>query len=188
MFANEFGLSCCLLNNYTVVTAGIPSPTESRGMLVKALAVSKDLEDLKNQLDRQLTLKTYAPCDIIGLTPEGQVDRWSWDGRQCIEHGLQGPLAMSSSSSWAFEKVIADRRRVFDQCIDGESPDLSRFHLDPTLAASNAHAVMMTRAETRTVSVTRVICREGRIEFAYSRRGPDLELGHPEITHLSLRI
>jgi hypothetical protein len=165
IMVNEFGLTACLLNDYS--TPHVPAPDAySRGFVVLACAASRHPTAVVAAVET-LPLERISPFHLLTLSPVDGPLLLHWDGRRfCVICGrdLLPPL---SSSSHAPGEVIAERIARFPLLVhhhtDAEYDAFHRQH-DP---ARGAHSVLMLRPDARTRSITRVQVRTDRCLLTY---------------------
>lgn len=170
---NEFGLSLCLLNDYS---ATIPDPAadfSSRGHLVRDLIRAVDVGALET-LWSDIDLATFRPCKILALAPAKEPRLFEWNGQSSIRRGDGiGPLLCSSS----FDGPGANRART-----DLLAELSTRADLDPRKRHLRFHqshqpergpySVCMHRPDAATVSFTIVEVDPAAVSMAYAQGAP----------------
>lgn len=171
---NEYGLTVCLLNNYTA-----PEPTNknivSRGEVVVALAGCANLSELEIALS-QLELKKYRGFELVVFAVG--VHHWSWDTLALVRLPAEMPI---TSSSFDTDTVQAVRREFFDIVgADGDLESLKHFHschLDHELHEIDGQplavtSVCMHRELAQTVSQCFVQVRNDAVSISYMDGSP----------------
>lgn len=167
---NDRGLTVGLLNLYQA-EAALPSREgkTSRGLLVRSLASSPDLEAAAaGLLAHDLTL--FMPFTLVVASPTGEVRRFDWDGREAGEWRPASPPIVSSGHDVV--GATAARQRLFAGL--GDKPDfadLLAFHGSHE-PAKGAYSPCMHRADAKTVSLTAVRVSRGAVEMAYAAGSP----------------
>ena len=167
---NEHGLTVGLLNLYQA-EAALPSREgkTSRGLLVRALAGSPDLDAAAACL-LGYDLNLFMPFTLVVAGPDGEVSSFDWDGRQA--GGWQPARAPIVSSGHDVVGATAARRQLFAGF--GQHPDLAdllAFHASHE-PAKGAYSPCMHRADAKTVSLTAVRVSRGVVEMAYAAGSP----------------
>jgi hypothetical protein len=173
--ANEYGLSLCLLNRYSIETK-TSSSFVSRGLLIKGLADCRSIAEVLERIEKT-SLAPYRPFAILLLEPGAKAIAIEWTGRQAWTE-LTGPRSLPlTSSSYDTTAVNRSRRVAFYRLAHNanqlDSSTLYRFHSGHS-PARGPHSVCMHRSAARTVSFSWVKFRGGLLEFSYFGDSPCL--------------
>jgi hypothetical protein len=183
---NEFGLSLCLLNLYSVPR--LSGEFTSRGLLLMELAGSHSPEQVIARMAEK-RLQQFQPFTLLALAV-GQLAVpaviFQWNGSERLidrDGDRQMPL---TSSSFDSANVIESRKRCFDNraaAAGGIDADLlfdfHRSH-DPL---PSAYSTCMHRADAQTVSFSQIKVGSNSIEFRYHPHSP-CRTGEAEIKTL----
>ena len=174
VFVNELGLCAAILNDYGPDTADVPDSRgsfRSRGRLLLDLAASTDSMDCVHRLQSLVTQDCYQPFIVLVLDAKGlcRIRRWNGTDLQVVERPCSPLLTTSSVNAARVEQI---RRDAFEQAVtDLAAPDsdgLQTFHRWHDARFPEA-SVLMSRADARTVSMTRVQFDAGRASMDYFR-------------------
>ena len=171
---NEYGLTICLLNNYDAPEP-LPRHTHSRGEIVRTLATSASLDELRSHL-LSMSLTSYRGFDLVVFANE--ITQFRWDTRELVE---QQPVQPLTSSSYKSELVCEARRQHYASL--GPVTSLSQLeafhasHLDENLAPVDgkplyAHSVCVHRPDAETVSQCQVVVRPDIVSIGYRDGSP----------------
>lgn len=172
---NEHGTLVTLLNNYQV--AGPAAERRlSRGVLVRALASSRDLGHVREQLE-ELDATRFMGFTLLALHPLDGAAAFGWDGERLDEvaaEALELPMLVSSSHR-EVQRVRSLRTELLQQRAGeagGIGPDLlADFHRSHVPEPS-VYSVCMHREGVQTVSSTRVRVDAERVAMSYSAGPP----------------
>ncbi|WP_052749108.1 NRDE family protein [Arsukibacterium ikkense] len=163
--ANSKGLVLCLLNDYTAAYQPDAAIRRSRGLLLRALALSPDWQAVDTLLQPE-QLRCYAPFRLLVFVGLQQPLLWHWDGSK-----LRQQLALTSpvSSSSAWPRLIPTLRVWHWQRAMARSPSLSTLQqlhrqAKPFCAFSG---IAMQRSQVQTVSITQLTIDTDRIDMQY---------------------
>ncbi len=161
IFANECGLTACLLNVYDAPPPPPPlsEGLESRGRLLLGLAQAPDASGLGQRLAAHVLAGRHRPCLVLALDPARRAQAWVWDGRALRPHAVATP-GILTTSSFDTPRVVAARCAAF-AARNVHEPDLQDFHRAAGCSPS-ACSVRMTRSDALTVSLTHVRYRPGK--------------------------
>ena len=167
MSVNEYGITCCLLNNYDAVPPKSATPYASRGMLVFALLEHKSQKRVFVALE-QMPLNRFRPFTFVVFAPSHPVAARTWDGRQLTD--LHGNLPFPfSSAAVASEQVARLRRDALPAHID----EKTLMHYHSSHMPDHPHAsVCAHRSHSQTVSLSRVRVTTHEIEYFYTDGAP----------------
>ncbi len=162
LFTNKTGLTLALLNAYPGKT--VPkSGKKTRGQ-IPLLAGEVESSGELVQLLQSKSYLDYAPFDLI-LLESSIVRQFSWDGSRFCEKAI-GALPFITSSSVNSERVIAARRKRFEQIRQLPLTEI----LNDTEAAQPEEAIYVSREDGGTVSQTAVCINRDEIQFSVTRR------------------
>lgn len=180
---NEHRITLGLLNYYEAQVNYQPEVRSSRGQLPLSCSVSKSLDEVEARL-QNLDLTPFPPFHFLALDFQTQTRLLTWDGKtkQWSQPGNEDlPL---STSSFQTEAVLEARRAWYQTCIEKystESEALEIFHTTNE-PQPDTHAVLMTRDNAKTVSVTRVDVTRFGVNMYYRARSGDSPALAPEIS------
>ncbi|MFU8860289.1 MAG: NRDE family protein [Cyclonatronaceae bacterium] len=166
---NEFGMVLTLLNNYSSPQDNMGDRSiESRGHLVKKLAVRSSVREITSALNEE-DLTRYRPFDLFAFSGMTYPHQWSWDGSALRE--IIAPENPAVSSSLHFPLVKKWRSRLFRKMTKGSIKRVShenqlRFHHQRSRLLP-AYSVAMKRADRATVSITHVMIGPDYIRMRY---------------------
>lgn len=181
LLANEFGLTVCLLNDYSNRWRPDPrSPRLSRGHIVLTTAGAKNIDDVLGAVRGQ-PLSCVPPFHLFAISTEQRL-LLHWNGstlERLTEKAVTPPL---TSSSYSTPNVIATRLssyRSFVHAIAQPLPEeLFAFHRQYDSDAG-AYSVLMSRSDAATRSICHVSVGNERVRVRYQ---PVVSLvGGPEI-------
>lgn len=171
MFANEHGLTVCLLNRWHQgALAGNSAESDdsrSRGLLVLGFAEAATAGEVFTWLD-ELDCALYRPFTLVAIDKEGAMAK-AWDGRQLLDEAAEAPL---TSSSYCFEEVKKSRRDRYQE-LEGPSPESLHKYQAGELPCS-AYTVRMNRPDAQTWSRSRLSVGPEHISWQYLEELPDL--------------
>ena len=173
LLVNDHGLTLGLLNYYEAQLDYQPSGRRSRGQLPIQLATSRDLIEVEASLGA-IDLAPYPPFHLLAVDRDTAARLVTWDGQsKSIHHPALEDLPITTS---AFEtaQVLESRRSLFRQ---KTLPEIESDHALLTFHSSrepvpDPHAVLMTRPDAKTVSVTQIKV-EGSMATLIYRARPD---------------
>ena len=170
---NEFGLSLCLLNDYSASARLTAEEFTSRGHLVTDLIRARDLGDL-DALWSSRALSSYRPCKLLALTPGHQARLLTWNGESpnTVDEAVAPPLCSSSFDEAAASRVRAELygEMTSDAATDPRKTHL-RFHQSHR-PERGPYSMCMHRPDAVTVSFTVVEVTPGEISMAYAHGAP----------------
>ena len=183
LLVNEYGLTLGLLNYYEAQVNYQPKKAQSRGKLPIQLAGSKNLAQVEAALFES-DLAPYPPFHVLAVNRQASALLFTWDGQsKFVQHPGMKDLPISTSSFETAE-VIESRRRLFRQTvlpqIDRDDA-LEHFHSSKA-PAPDTHAVLMTRGQARTVSISQVKVEGAEASFIYRARTDDSDRLEQPIT------
>lgn len=167
MGVNALGISVCLLNGFG---KSEPSRTDyiSRGALVMGLLDVGRQDEVVDRIEK-MNLTVYRPFSLIVLTPTQNVRAWTWDGKRVREEeNVSSPLV---SSSFRLEAVSEHRHRVFGKLNIDKTSVLEDYHRSHVPEAG-PFSVCMHRDDAHTVSLSRVVVTEKKVNFHYAPGAP----------------
>lgn len=181
LLANEFGLTVCLLNDYSnrwrPDTRGLRL---SRGHIVLTTAGAKNIDDVLAAVRGQ-PLSCVPPFHLFAISTERRL-LLHWNGstlERLTENAVTPPL---TSSSYSTPNVIATRLgsyRSFVHVATQPLPEeLFAFHRQYDSDAG-AYSVLMSRSDAATRSICHVSVGDQRVTVKYqpvisSARGPEI--------------
>lgn len=173
IWVNEAGIIGCILNNYSS-QASIRSPV-SRGVLLKSLAVYQAVDDIQAAV-AGLDCSRYHGFHLF-IFDGCQVLLYDWHGDrlECRrDDQVERPL---TTSGFRPREVVAYRRDLWHrsrqwQLFSGQADGLDRQRLERFHGCHDpdypAYSPLMVRANSRTVSQSRIRVDGKRISFDYS--------------------
>ena len=162
--ANEYGLTCCLLNHYPTINIDTQPKVTSRGLLVLSTmpyACSKDVIKYIHNED----LLQYRPFKLIIFDPGEDIVMCVWDGQSLavIYHNVRPPITSSSFDGFNVNRL---RHKIFQSyCSEPTSfEQLKRFHMshDP---GKGPYSVCTHREHAETVNFNCIRVRMTGIHF-----------------------
>ena len=165
LFTGETGLTLAVFNAYPE-GALMPSGRQTRGQIPLLAGEAESAEALVELLQHK-NYEAFAPFDLLLLNDSG-TRFFGWDGRVFREK-VVGSLPFLSSSSVGGARVIATRRKRFEQIRDLPLVDI----LSDTEAQEPEAAIYVTRDDGGTVSQTSVRVSQREVEFSVARRGEE---------------
>ena len=183
LLVNEHGLSLGLLNYYEAQVDYQPKNPQSRGQLPIQLAVCKNLAQVEAILF-ELDLSPYPPFHLLSVDPKATASLITWDGKL---RSIQKPDIEDlpiSTSSFKTSEVLQSRRTLFRETTLpnlGSDAEMERFH-SQRKPAPDTHAVLMTRRDAKTVSVSQINVTDSKASFIYRARPTDSEALEQPVT------
>ena len=180
--ANRQGLVVCLLNYYEREPGSASrqgEAPESRGLLVLEAATGSNLAALTESLAER-SLSRMRPFHLLAFDTRASRGRyWLWDGDEVQVAEIDDALCPVTTSSYASQAVVADRRALFHAWRDRAGGALSvdaleRYHHSRHQEA-DAYSVFMSRPDAQTVSVTRVEVVRDEVRMVYQPRPPEAQ-------------
>ena len=179
---NQYGLTICLLNNYTAIDPD-NRVFKSRGEIVVALIDSHSIASVEEKL-LAMDLSFYRGFQVVIFQHE--VKEFSWDNISLTQLIPKVPV---TSSSYDSKAVCNNRQQYFQSMakpVDINSlSDFHRSHIneDMTLIEGkpdNINSVCMHRALSKTVSQCSVQVCADQVSIAYSDGSPcEVSMGAP---------
>jgi hypothetical protein len=170
---NEFGLSLCLLNDYSATARIARGDFVSRGHLVADLIRAHELDDLA-RLWSNCELPSYRPFKLLALSPGQQARLLGWNGEasSLTSDGVVPPLCSSS-----FDEAGATRARaeLFSDTALDDDGDRRKGHLrfhQSHRPERGPYSVCMHRPDAVTVSFTIVETNPAQISMVYADGAP----------------
>lgn len=161
---NEYGFSCCLLNQYQARVVEKPD-APSRGLIVKSLLSSTTQKQVLSRL-KERSLEPWRPFYLLLFDPDSEPLLCSWNGFDLNVSAAHMPF---SSSSFDTAAVIDARMKLFPQSPDEES--LMTFHSSHE-PERGPYSVCMHRKDAETVSFSRIAVGAEFVEFDYIPASP----------------
>jgi hypothetical protein len=173
--ANQLGLACCLLNDYSSCRMGVLARPEvakgrdahptSRGLIVESLLGTESQRASLVRL-RNLELADFRPFSILLFQSDTHPVLCRWNGSTLIESFPSLPF---SSSSFDTARVLNARLKSFPARCNART--LEAFHASHAPSRS-AYSVCMHRADAETMSFSRIRVTRETIDFAYLPAAP----------------
>lgn len=180
--ASDKGATACLLNGAFVKHSHEPPYRRSRGLV---------LLDFFDASDPEQFFSTY---ELAGIEPftllffrKNQVEEFRWDGERRHHKSMPPDQPHFWCSATLYPPVIqALREQVFEQWLEKnksflqptpgyEPPEgrrlpsrIYRLHLTGGIGDPENNFVMNRSGRVRTVSITQVVCREGKFRMRYA--------------------
>ncbi len=171
---NQFGLTLCLLNQYTCWNPDPDQKYTSRGLLLTSML---DLETCRQVHSRLLRtdLEQFPPFTLAVLSTSHALMQFDWTGRERLVQVDAETRVPLTSSSLPQPTVTALRRAQFKQMISGahvvDVALLERFHRSH-LPERGPISVCLHREDATTVSMSVVTVGPENIEFVYHPASP----------------
>ena len=174
--ARRDGVVLALLNHHAGQAPVAGRSRISRGRLVTTLAAGGRRPD--TAAVRASGLAAYAPFRLLVIGATGTPMVYTWNGRRLTSRRLRGRAGFLTSSSWNPSSVIQARHARF-RALRRAHPSPTRaelvaFHRQAADGRGPAWAVCMWRNDARTVSLTVVEARAGRVRMVYAPLGREL--------------
>ena len=193
---NEFGLVCCLMNNYSPLfrhkSGGTPyralqrasdGKFRSRGQLVRTVSTHSDLHNLRRML-AGVDFEQYRPFHLIVFPGLFAPVEWQWDGRELKE--IVGPPPVLTTSGILPRHISKLRTRRFRKATNGFLKELSD---EEQLALHRSRrpwppaiSVAMKWKNRGTVSLTQVKVQPDEVMMSYQPGDPATTV-HPVKTY-----
>lgn len=182
LLVNQYGLSLGLLNYYEAQMDYQPENPESRGRLPIQFVSCRDTADVKTAINKT-DLSRYPPFHLLGVDRNVEAVLVTWNGVTVRTHYPEIEDLPISTSSFKTDEVIAARKQLFKETTRAklsEDHALDQFHTSkrPT---PDTHAVLMTRPNARTVSITHVKVEKDRAWLNYRARPEDSNALDPPV-------
>ena len=176
---NEFGLVIALLNDYQGQLKPITSSLRSRGLLVRALASCRSIDDAHSVL-QAWPLALSQPFQLA-LVIDQRAELWRYNGSQAqLESSKLPPHLFSSGHVNAAEIIEARNRFVKTQVLDSDQALLAlhRCHepvvLNELTEPDLAYSFCMHRDEARSQSLSQISLEQGVVRMRYWNGQPCL--------------
>lgn len=184
LLVNQHGLTLGLLNYYEAEVDYRPAQPKSRGRLPLACAACASLEAVKSHF-RTLDLAAYPPFHFLALDRQVQALLLTWNGRGKQWSRPAGEDLPLSTSSFETGAVLRARRDWYHKCIKKfpTVPESLEYFHTSNQPKPDTHAVLMTRDNARTVSVTRVDVNGNGVRMSYRARPDDSPALAPEVVN-----
>jgi hypothetical protein len=170
LLANESGLTVCLLNDYGASWRPPSSlPRLSRGRLVSACASAQSHSEVVDTIRGQ-PLGQIPAFQLLALSAEEGPLVLHWQGQQLIRKKTSESIPPLTSSSFATDEVIAQRKSRFSSYVSSYPSivpnELAAYHRqhDPS---AGAHSVLMRRGDAATRSLIHVTVNNEEVRIAY---------------------
>lgn len=170
---NEYGIAACLLNFYQgekLAAFAPPETQQSRGIIVRELLRIPDLTSGEVYLEH-LDSERFRPFRALLFSPGETAPRsYLWSGRGEIER--ESASIPVSSSGFLPEKVVPERKRIFQRLLRDEASDppdrkfFYRYHAAKS-EEGGAYSVRMEREDAMTVSFTHIAVDQKRAILYY---------------------
>jgi hypothetical protein len=168
--ANEFGLTVCLLNDYTAASRAVVGPPRfSRGHVVMNCAASANHAQVLAVVCDQPLHRT-SPFHLLALNAEEGALVLHWNGTELVWRQRAESVPPLTSSSFATDEVVALRESRFGAFVRSprspEAAELAAYHRQHARAAG-AHSVLMHRSDAATRSITHVKVTAQHVRMSY---------------------
>lgn len=161
---NAYGVTCGVVNQYPIARpASAPAEYVSRGQLVRSLMDCRSQTDVQRRL-QTMSLQYFRPFQLLAFEPFQPVDSVIWDGRDLVRPP-QGVVLPVISTAYPERERVRENRRACLPAVRNEIT-LEAYHKSHH-PVPGALSVCMHRAETETVSFSRIRVDPHRIEFFY---------------------
>ena len=177
LLVNEFGLTVCLLNDYSNPwRPPASSPRFSRGQLVLACAAAEN-HDAVFAILRDQPLAQTLPFRLLAFSPTDGPMLIHWQGERLTRHDSTSITPPLSSSSYETDEVVSVRIARFAEYVrTPQKPklaELAAYH-GQYRQTSGAHSVLMQRpdATTRSICHVRITGENAELEYRQTRRTP----------------
>ena len=186
IFANDLGLTACLLNAYQIENLQpVPNP-RSRGLLVKDLARCESIASLEKQLQQQVADVPYSAFYFLAVDRENPMKMWLWDTSNLRQLDLP-ELPFWTTTSVNPDHVLPYRQKLARESLsnNGLNPEsLKALHLSTGISAS-AQTIKMSRDDAQTVSFTHIQVQTQTSTMHYAARDSE-EFTEAETTQIAL--
>ncbi len=189
LLVNEHGMSLGLLNYYEAQMDYQPSEPKSRGMLPIAFANCQTLVDIESAI-LDADFAPYPPFHLLAVSAEAEASLITWNGKTKSIHHPEVKDLPISTSSFETKEVINSRKELFEQEVLPQIEQdevLENFHSHKK-PAPDSHAVLMTRSNAKTVSITQINVDGKQATMSYRTRPDDSEyLESPIVKSIELK-
>ena len=170
LLVNEFGLTVCLLNDYSNPwRPPASSPRFSRGHLVLACAAAEHHDAVFATIRSQPLAQTL-PFRLLAFSPTEGPMLIHWQGEGLTRHDPPSITPPLSSSSYETDEVVSIRIARFAEYVrtphKPKLAELAAYHCQYR-QTSGAHSVLMQRPDAATRSVCHVRITDDRAELEY---------------------
>ncbi|MDG2168574.1 MAG: NRDE family protein [Opitutales bacterium] len=183
LLVNEHGMSLGLLNYYEAQMDYQPAEPQSRGLLPIAFANCQTLADIESSI-LEADFAPYPPFHLLAVSAKAEARLITWNGKTKTIHHPEIEDLPISTSSFETEEVINLRKELFKkEALPQMEQDeaLGNFHSHKK-PAPDTHAVLMTRSNAKTVSITQISVDGKLATMSYHTRPDDSEcLDSPSI-------
>lgn len=182
LLVNAYGLSLGMLNYYEAQMDYRPTEPKSRGLLPMAFASCQSLTELESAM-LKAELVPYPPFHLLAVNSKAEASLITWNGKSKTVHHPKIKDLPISTSSFETEAVIGLRQGLFRQQVLPQMEQdnvLADFHSSKQ-PAPDTHAVLMTRPDAKTVSITHIKVDGKQATMSYRTRPDDSEHLDPPI-------
>ena len=183
LLVNRYGLSLGLLNYYELEMSYQPENPQSRGQLPIQFANCQLSSDV-GQAITKTDLTPYPPFHLLAVDRNASAVLATWNGKTI---SLQNPDIYDlpiSTSSFKTDEVIGLRKQYFEEQVLPrleQDEALKQFHANKQ-PSPDTHAVLMTRPDAKTVSITQIKVEGNQAQMNYRARPDDSEVLDPPVS------
>ncbi len=170
MGINSRGIGACLLNRYGETHLRDDTEVQSRGTVIPKLLHYGSLDSAFQHLV-ELPLKRFKNFDLV-LFDDSTILQFTHENGAGVPQRITVDWMMLSSSSWNKDSVLEYRKRKFNDYLSGQINHsniarsvLGDFHLADY--GNPRFAVLMSRTESHTKSVSQIVIERKNINFLY---------------------
>jgi hypothetical protein len=175
---NEYGFCAALLNYYGNSTGD--GEYISRGLLLTSLLSCKDRNAAAMKV-RACDIPRYRYFSLLLFDPTGPPVMIRWCGSERGTEYIIDPKMPKTSSSYRTDEVVSSRKRLFAEHYgSADRETLLAFHRSHE-PDRGPFSVCMHREDARTVSFSRIVATEEKVEFYYTPGSPCSEEASPAV-------
>jgi hypothetical protein len=174
LLVNAYSLTLGLLNFYEADVNYQPAVRRSRGNLPLEYAHCKQLTEVEAAL-AESDFSSYPPFHFLAVGNSGEAFLMTWDGQEKVVSRPQWEDLPISTSSFKTSEVMDRRKQLFKSQMMEASDLIQRMEAYHTAKnpSPDTHAVLMTRPDAKTVSVTRIDVNHSEVKMTYCARLDD---------------
>ncbi len=165
---NEYGITLCLLNNYSTAAPQETRNYKSRGHIISSVMHLDNVCSVISYLERT-DLAYFRPFDLLVFGLLNKPCRLAWNGeKKSFDKQIKMPL---TSSSFNTEQVIQSRVNQLRLAESSSEEKLIELHASH-YPEKSAHSICMHRDDAGTVSFSHITVSNTLITFEYKDGAP----------------
>jgi hypothetical protein len=167
---NQYGVTVCLLNLYSVIDLDMQKAYLSRGEIIRTLADCTTIEQVELRVSK-LDLSQFRTFRVLAIDVHANNVLFSWDGKSFfIEKNTVSPKSSSSVDT----VIVRDgRKAIYKQSGLQQSIDRNEFlNFQKNHEPNKKYSVCMHDHNRKTVSLSHIIVNRQNASFDYYPGSP----------------